>query len=55
LAGPNVTIETLDANHFEPYFEPTLTQNLGYQTAFLERLLAPRSDESDRSGSFPGR
>jgi len=39
LAGPNVTIETLDANHFEPYFEPTLSQNLGYQTAFLHRLL----------------
>lgn len=43
LAGPNVTIETLDANHFEPYFEPALTQNLEYQTAFLERLLTSAS------------
>jgi uncharacterized protein len=46
LAGPNVTVEILDANHFEPYFEPTLTQNLAYQTAFLRRLLtSSRGDE----------
>ena len=31
-------IEVLDANHFDPYFEPSLTLNLGYQLDSLKRL-----------------
>lgn len=46
LAGSNVTIKTLDANHFEPYFEPSLSQNLEYQTAFLQRLLTSRGNQA---------
>src|SRR5690606_1844853 len=38
LKNPNIKIETLDANHFDPYFEPALSRNLGYQLAFLEGL-----------------
>lgn len=39
LKNPKITIETLDANHFDPYFEPALSRNLGYQLGFLEGLL----------------
>ena len=39
LKNPQIKIETLDANHFDPYFEPSLSRNLGYQLAFLEGLL----------------
>ncbi|MDP9142106.1 MAG: alpha/beta fold hydrolase [Pseudomonadota bacterium] len=38
LANPRIKVETLDANHFDPYFEPALTHNLGYQLAFLRGL-----------------
>ena len=38
LKNPKIKIETLDANHFDPYFEPALSRNLGYQLAFLEGL-----------------
>lgn len=39
LDNPRIKIETLDANHFDPYFEPALSINLGYQLGFLEALL----------------
>jgi pimeloyl-ACP methyl ester carboxylesterase len=39
LNNPQIRIETLDANHFDPYFEPALSKNLGYQLAFLKGLL----------------
>jgi pimeloyl-ACP methyl ester carboxylesterase len=38
LKNPKIKIETLDTNHFDPYFEPALSRNLGYQLAFLEGL-----------------
>lgn len=38
LGNPKIQMKTLDANHFEPYFEPALSINLGYQLAFLKRL-----------------
>lgn len=38
LANPQIRIETLDANHFDPYFEPALSRNLGYQLDFLKSL-----------------
>lgn len=38
LANPQIRIETLDANHFDPYFEPALSTNLGHQLAFLRGL-----------------
>jgi pimeloyl-ACP methyl ester carboxylesterase len=41
LGNPNITIETIDANHFDPYFEPALSNNLGHQIAFLSALPKP--------------
>lgn len=40
LANPRIRIETLDANHFDPYFEPALSRNLGFQLDFLTDLSA---------------
>ena len=55
VAGPNVIVEKLQANHFEPYFEPALAQNLEYQTAFLGRLLTSPSGSrpATPSGAVP--
>lgn len=39
LKNPQIKLETLDANHFEPYFEPALSRNLGFQSDFLKNLL----------------
>lgn len=33
-----ITLRTLDANHFEPYFEPVLSKNLALQLEFLESI-----------------
>lgn len=41
LNNPNIKIEKIDANHFDPYFDPALSTNLGHQLAFLEDLLKP--------------
>jgi pimeloyl-ACP methyl ester carboxylesterase len=38
LNKANITMETLDANHFDPYFDPAFSTNLGYQLAFLGEL-----------------
>ncbi len=38
LHNRRIRIETLDANHFDPYFEPVLTRNLGFQLDFLKSL-----------------
>jgi pimeloyl-ACP methyl ester carboxylesterase len=38
LDNPSIKIEKIDANHFDPYFDPALTANLGHQLAFLESL-----------------
>jgi pimeloyl-ACP methyl ester carboxylesterase len=38
LNNPNIKIEKIDANHFDPYFDPALSNNLGYQLTFLRRL-----------------
>jgi pimeloyl-ACP methyl ester carboxylesterase len=38
LNNPNIKMEKLDANHFDPYFDPALSTNLGYQLAFLRDL-----------------
>ena len=38
LKNPRIRIEILDANHFEPYFEPALSRNLAYQLEFLKSL-----------------
>jgi pimeloyl-ACP methyl ester carboxylesterase len=38
LNNPNIQIEKIDANHFDPYFDPALSANLGHQLAFLRTL-----------------
>jgi len=38
LNNPNIKIEKIDANHFDPYFDPALSTNLGHQLAFLQDL-----------------
>lgn len=38
LTNPNIKIEKIDANHFDPYFDPALSTNLGHQLAFLRNL-----------------
>lgn len=37
--NPYLQYKTLDADHFEPYFEPCLSQNLAYQLDFLKQLI----------------
>ena len=39
LNNPLLRMELLDANHFEPYFEPAFSKNIGYQLTFLRSLL----------------
>ena len=39
--NPNIEIEKVDANHFEPCFEPAFSSNLGHQIAFLDALPGP--------------
>lgn len=39
INNPHIQTELLDANHFEPYFEPALSQNLSYQLNFLKSLI----------------
>ena len=36
--NPNLTIASIDANHFEPYFEPTFSGVIRQQLLFLEGL-----------------
>jgi len=36
--NPKIQMKTLDATHFEPYFEPALSVNRGYQREFLNSL-----------------
>lgn len=43
LHSPYLEIQSLDANHFDPYFEPSLSTNLGYQLAFLKSLVARKA------------
>lgn len=43
LGNPQIRVETLDANHFDPYFEPVLSRNLGYQLEFLNGLAMSRA------------
>ena len=38
LNNPNIQVEKIDSNHFEPYFEPVLSTNLAYQLEFLRGL-----------------
>jgi pimeloyl-ACP methyl ester carboxylesterase len=35
ISNPRITVRVLDANHFEPYFEPVFSMNIGYQLEFL--------------------
>ena len=37
--NPYLQYKTLDADHFEPYFEPALSVNLRYQLEFLNSLI----------------
>ncbi|MDN6875660.1 MULTISPECIES: alpha/beta hydrolase [Pseudomonas] len=37
--NPDVTVVTLDSNHFEPYLEPHLSRNLDIQAEFLVSVL----------------
>ena len=36
--NPNLTVASIEANHFEPYFEPVFSDVIRQQLAFLERL-----------------
>ena len=36
-----VQLCSIDANHFEPYFEPAFSVNVGHQLRFLQALLSP--------------
>ncbi len=37
-----VQTKIIDANHFDPYFEPVLSKNLQYQLDFLKSLISPK-------------
>ena len=39
VKNPYISVHVLKANHFEPYFEPILSDNLAYQLKFLQSLL----------------
>jgi pimeloyl-ACP methyl ester carboxylesterase len=41
LNNPSIKMEKIDANHFDPYFDPALSTNLGHQLAFLRDLAKP--------------
>lgn len=41
LNNPNIKVEKIDANHFDPYFNKALSTNLDHQLAFLEGLQKP--------------
>jgi len=36
--NPNLTIASINANHFEPYFEPAFSNVIRQQLTFLEGL-----------------
>ncbi|SMB21964.1 putative Hydrolase, alpha/beta fold family [Sterolibacterium denitrificans] len=38
IGNPCLRLETLDANHFDPYFEPAFSVNIGHQLSFLRQL-----------------
>lgn len=38
VGNPCLKLETLDANHFDPYFEPAFSVNISYQLNFLRQL-----------------
>ena len=38
INNPNLTISSIEANHFEPYFEPAFSGVIRKQLAFLEGL-----------------
>ena len=40
INNPHIEYQLLDANHFEPYFEPIFQQNIQYQLEFLKKLIA---------------
>lgn len=44
--NPNVQTHMLKANHFTPYFKPTVDVNLGLQAPFLQMLLDVRGKRS---------
>lgn len=45
LGNPRIRIETLDANHFDPYFEPSLSPKSRLSAGFLEQ---PHDGDSRR-------
>jgi uncharacterized protein len=38
--NPNIQVQQIEANHFEPYFEPAFSTSVDYQLRFLASLLA---------------
>jgi len=40
INNPCIQTKVLDANHFDPYFEPIFSKNLAYQMSFLNTLVA---------------
>ncbi len=38
--NPHLTVDTVEANHFEPYFEPVFSSVISKQLAFLKSLVA---------------
>jgi len=41
VGNPQVQVIEVDADHFDPYFEPVFPQVLRHQLAFLERVFSP--------------
>jgi pimeloyl-ACP methyl ester carboxylesterase len=41
VGNPHLQLETIDANHFDPYFDPAFSANIGHQLKFLQRLKMP--------------
>lgn len=41
--NPHIQVRTIEANHFEPYFEPAFSVSIEYQLTFLRSLLAAPS------------
>lgn len=42
ISSRSVEVRAIDANHFDPYFEPWFEGNINHQVEFVERLLARR-------------
>lgn len=50
--NPNLTLASIDANHFEPYFEPVFTDVISQQLDFLSRIFSPGCTPSNLASAI---